>query len=116
MIEQQFFNPGQADFNRIESPVERISQVVDSLPHVVEPLSQIADSPTLEQSRDCKGDDNRQSDLKERLLPPLHSLIIRNHTETSAAIALPTATQIFGGPAQFDAPVQTRHSRFGANF
>jgi hypothetical protein len=71
------FNACEAYLDRIESSVDRIPQIVDSLPRVVDPFPYVIDPPALEESRDREGDDNRESDLRERLLPPLHSLIIR---------------------------------------
>src|ERR1035441_2296393 len=62
VICQQAFDPFQATLDRIESFVHRVAQVVDAL--------------ALVQGGDGEGDDDGQSDLNERLLPPVHMSIV----------------------------------------
>ena len=60
MVKKQFLNVRQPRFNRIESLTERSFQIVDAL--ALKPGSNRED---------------RERDLEERLLPPLHEPIIR---------------------------------------
>jgi len=62
VIGQQAFDPFQETLDRVEAFVHRVAQVVDAL--------------ALVKGGDGERDDDGQGDLNERLLPPVHTLIV----------------------------------------